>query len=311
MKSPIRVLVTGATGLVGSRLVAALRERGDTVLALSRRPGPNTILGDPAQSGPWLDVVDGCDSIVHLAGENIFAKRWSDAFLAKIRDSRIESTKLIAERLAKKANRNVVFVSCSAVGYYGDRGDEPVSENDAPGADFMAGVCRDWEAAADPARKAGIRVVHPRLGIVLDPAGGALPNLVRPFRLFVGGRIGSGKQFVSWIHHSDLTRLLLFAIEGPALSGPFNATSPNPVTNADLGRTIARVIGRPHWLPTPRFALRLALGKIAGILVTGQRAIPTAALRAGFEFRFPELESALRDLLGYNGGNPDSPKSSR
>ncbi len=281
------VFVTGATGLVGSRLVAALRERGDSVVALSRRPGPGVTEGDPTQPGPWLDLLDSFDAVVHLAGEGIFAKRWTASFMMRIRESRVASTRLIADRLARSGNKSVVFVACSAVGYYGD-----------PDTDFMASVCRDWEAAADPARFAGHRVVHPRLGIVLDPKGGALPNLVRPYKLFVGGRIGSGRQMVSWIHHEDLTRLLLFAIDTPALVGPVNATAPHPVTNDELGRAIGKVLGRPHWLPAPRWALRIALGKIADTIVGGTCALPTAALDAGFEFRHPRIASALEELLG-------------
>ncbi len=280
------IFVTGATGLVGSRLVAALRERGDSVLALSRRPGPDTVEGDPSVPGPWLDLLDSCDAVVHLAGENIFAKRWSTSFMKRIRDSRVASTELISERLAKSGNKSVVFVSCSAIGYYGD-----------PKTDFMANVCHEWEAAADRVRFAGNRVVHPRLGIVLDPKGGALANLVRPYRFFVGGRIGSGQQIVSWIHHEDLTRLLQFAIDTPAVVGPVNATAPHPVSNDELGRAIGRVLGRPHWLPAPGWALRIGLGKIADTILGGTCALPKAATDAGFTFRFPEIEPALRDLL--------------
>jgi hypothetical protein len=300
----MRVLVTGATGLVGKRLVSALRERGDEVVPVSRKPGPGVVVGDPAEPGPWLDAITGCDTVVHLAGENIFAKRWTDEFMQKIRDSRVNSTRLIAERLAKRPLKT--FISCSAVGYYGDRGDEVLTEYAPPGSDFMAEVCRDWEVAAEPAREAGVRVVHPRLGIVLDAAGGALPNLVRPYRFFVGGRIGSGKQYTSWIHHADLTRLLLFLIDSQ-LAGPVNATAPNPVTNDELGRTVGKVLGRPHWLPAPGFAIRLALGRIADTILGGQRVIPKAATDAGFTFRFPEVEPALRDALGRY--NPDTPRN--
>jgi uncharacterized protein len=281
------IFVTGATGLVGSRLVAALRERGDSVVALSRRPGPDVIEGDPSRPGPWLDLLDSCDAVVHLAGEGIFAKRWTNDFMKRIRESRVASTELISERLAKSGNKSVAFVSCSAVGYYGD-----------PNTDFMTSVCHDWEAAADKARFAGNRVVHPRLGIVLDPKGGALPNLMRPYKYFVGGRMGSGKQIVNWIHHADLTRLLLFALDTPSLVGPMNATAPEPLTNDAIGRTIARVLGRPHWLPVPRFALRIALGRIADVLLAGGRVSSDKVIQAGFKFRFPELEPALRDLLG-------------
>ncbi len=301
------IFVTGATGLVGTRLVSALRDRGDTVLALSRRPGPDMIEGDPARPGSWLDLLDSCDAVVHLAGEGIFAKRWTDDYMNRIRESRVASTKLISERLAKNGNKSVAFVSCSAVGYYGDRGDEIVTEDSTPGSDFLARVCVEWEAAADPAREAGLRVVHPRFGIVLDPKGGALPNLVRPYKLFAGGRIGSGKQYVSWIHHADLTKLLLFAIDTPSLDGPINATAPESLTNDAVGRTIAHLLGRPHWLPAPGFALRLALGRIADVMLAGQRVVPQKALDTGFTFQYSELEPALRELLGrYKAGTSNS-----
>lgn len=292
------IFVTGATGLVGTRLVKALRDRGDTVLALSRRPGPDLIEGDPAQPGPWLDKLDGCDAVVQLAGEGIFAKRWTDDFMKRIRESRVASTKLIAERLAKIGNKSVTFVSGSAVGYYGDRGEEKLKEDAVPGSGFMASVCDEWETAADKARFAGNRVVHPRLGIVLDPKGGALSNLLRPYKLLVGGRIGSGKQYISWIHHADLTRLMMFALDTPTLDGPVNATAPQSLTNEELGHTIARVLGRPHWLPAPGFALRLALGGVAQVLLASTRASSLKVIAQGFTFQYPELEPALRELLG-------------
>lgn len=291
----MNVFITGATGLVGARLIAALKDRGDTAVSLSRKPTPGGIVGDPSQSGPWLAAMADCDAVVHLAGENVFAKRWTAAFRQQIRDSRVNSTRLIAETLANNPGRVKTLVSASAVGYYGDRGEEIVTEATPPGNDFMATVCREWEAAADPARSV-VRVVHPRLGIVLDPAGGALPNLLRPYKLFAGGRVGSGRQFVSWIHHADLTSLLLNALDDVTLAGACNATAPNPVTNDTLGRTIARVLRHPHWLPVPGFALRLALGKIADIILAGQRVVPRVMLDRGFAFRFPDLESALRDV---------------
>ncbi|QEL20295.1 TIGR01777 family protein [Limnoglobus roseus] len=293
----MNVFITGASGLVGSRLIAALRDRGDSVVTLSRKPTPGGLVGDPAQPGSWQDALADCDAVVHLAGENIFAHRWTAAFMQRIRDSRVNSTRLIAETLAKTPGRTKVLISASAVGYYGNRGDEVLTEASSPGSGFMADVCREWETAADPAR-AAVRVVHPRLGIVLDPKGGALPTLLRPYKLFAGGRIGSGRQFFSWIHHTDLTRLLLFALDTATLTGPCNATSPNPVTNDTLGRTIGKVLHRPHWLPAPGFALRLALGKIAESILGGQRVLPQRLTDAGFTFRFADLEAALRDVTG-------------
>jgi len=305
----MRILVTGASGLIGKRLVRALLARDDTVLALSRSIIPDindtkfeSLIGDPTQPGSWLDVIATCDAIVHLAGEPVFAKRWSDAFIETIRASRTKSTKLIADALAANPRRADgsprILVSGSAVGYYGaDTGDRIITEADAPGSDPMATICRDWEDAASSAKAAGVRVCHPRTGIVLDPDGGALPRMTLPFRLFVGGRIASGKQYVSWIHRDDMTALLLFAIDTPALHGPFNATAPNPVTNREFSANLGRVLHRPNWLPVPRFALRLAVGRVVQVVAGGQRALPAMAERLGFRFRHPELEPALRELM--------------
>jgi uncharacterized protein (TIGR01777 family) len=304
----MRILVTGATGLVGSRLIRRLLARGEAVVALSRRPIPEdrfgssceSVVGDPTTRGPWLEQLATCDAVVHLAGANVFAKRWSSAFQAELRSSRIDSTALIAEELAKHPTRSdgspKVFVSSSAVGYYGARGDEELTEDAAPGEDFLAKLCVDWEIAAHPARRAKVRVVHPRTGIVLDRDGGALPQMALPFKLFAGGRVGSGRQYISWIHRDDLTALLLFAVDTPDVVGPLNAVAPNPVTNAEFSKELAAVLHRPNWLPVPRLALRIVLGQVAEVLVEGQRAVPTKALAHGFTFRFPTLGEALRDL---------------
>ncbi len=296
----MRILVTGATGLVGSRLTQALRDRGDTVFALSRRNEPGFLQGDPTKQGEWLETLDTCDAVVHLAGEGIFNRRWSKSFRDAIRDSRVNSTKLIAERLATSGKKSCCFISCSAIGIYGDRQDEELTEDSTFGTDFMAEVGKEWESDADAAKASSIRVVHPRLGIVLDPKGGALPKLTLPYKLFVGGKIGSGRQYVSWIHWSDLIRLLLFCIDTSTISGPINATAPNPVTNNELGRAIAKALGRPHWLPVPKLMLRIVLGGIASTLTGGQRVIPKRAIDARFEFQFRTIEEALSELLKRN-----------
>lgn len=310
----MRVFVTGATGLIGQRLIPRLLERGDTVLPLSRKPmfpgafGPGScepVVGDPTKPGPWLGLIATCDAVVHLAGEPILGKRWNDDVLKELLDSRVNSTALIAETLAKNPRRPdgspKVFVSGSAVGYYGaDSGDAEQLESSPPASDAMVNICVGWEAAAKPAEVAGVRVVHPRTGIVLDPAGGALPKIVKPFKLFAGGRIGSGKQYVPWIHRDDMTALLMFLLDHPDCHGAFNACGPNPVTNSVFSAILGNVLQRPNWLPVPRFAIRILLGKVADVVVGGQRAIPAKALAAGFAFRFPDLESALRDLLSSN-----------
>ena len=307
----MRILVTGATGLIGQRLIPRLLARGDTVLPLSRKAllpgafGPGScepLLGDPTHAGPWLEAIATCDTVVHLAGEPILGKRWNDAVMKELLDSRVNSTALIAEALAKNPHRAdgspKVFVSGSAVGYYGaDSGDAEQLESSPPASDAMVNICVGWEAAAKPAVVAGVRVVHPRTGIVLDPAGGALPKMVKPFKLFAGGRIGSGKQYVPWIHRDDMSALLMYLLDHPDCHGAFNACGPNPVPNSEFSAVLGKVLQRPNWLPVPRFAIRILLGKVADVVVGGQRAIPAKALAAGFVFRFPDLESALRDLL--------------
>lgn len=301
----MRVFITGSTGLIGRRLGRALLERGDKVVPLSRKPLPpdtfgsgpcEPVVGDPTTPGPWLEQLRSCDAVVNLAGEPVLGKRWSNEFLARVRSSRVDATRTIAEALAKDGGPKVL-VSGSAVGYYGaNTGDGIRTESDPPANDELASICKDWEAAAEPARAAGVRVCHPRTGIVLDPDGGVLKQMALPFKLFVGGRIGSGKQWVSWIHHADMTGLLLFALDTPSLGGPFNATAPNPVTNAEFSRILAAVLKRPNYLPMPTFALRVLVGKGAEVVAGGQRAIPQRATESGCRFRYETLEPALREI---------------
>lgn len=301
----MNVFVTGGTGLIGRRLIAALLARGDSVVSLSRkpaerRPGFTPVVGDPSKPGDWLNRLTACDAVVHLAGEPILGRRWNAEVLARLRSSRVDSTKLIAETLAKGGPK--VFVSGSAVGYYGmNTGDAEITELSPPGTDVLGEMCVAWEAAADPARAAGVRVVHPRTGIVLDPDGGALPQMARPFKMFVGGKIGSGKQWVPWIHHADMTGLLLFMLDTPTLAGPVNAVSPHCVRNAEFSRVLATVLKRPNLIPVPVFMLKLVLGGVAEAVAGGQRAIPKAATDAGYQFRFDRLEPAVWHLLA----NPD------
>ncbi len=297
----MNVFVTGGTGLIGRRLIAALLARGDSVVSLSRKPaesraGFTPVVGDPSVPGEWLTQLAECDAVVHLAGEPIAGKRWSAEYLARMKASRVDSTKLIADTLANGGPR--VFVSGSAVGIYGaNTGDVVVTESSPPANDVLGEMCVAWEAAADSARAAGVRVVHPRIGIVFDPDGGALPQMAMPFKLFVGGKIGSGRQWLPWVHHADMTALLLFILDTPALSGPVNACGPNPVTNAEFSRELAKVLKRPNLFPAPVFMLKLVLGGVAEVVAGGQKALPEKLTAAGFRWGSPGVGEALRTLF--------------
>jgi uncharacterized protein (TIGR01777 family) len=305
----MRIFVTGGSGLVGSRLKKRLRDRGDDVAILTRRPdalakepGITAIAGDPTQRGPWMDAVKDCDAVVNLVGEGIFNKRWTADFKDTLVKSRVESTKnvvLALQAAPKKADGSPkVLVSASAIGYYGPHDDEQLTESSPAGSDFMAQICTEWEKAAEQAGAAGIRVVRLRTGVVLDKKGGALAKMLTPFKMFVGGPIGSGKQYMSWIHHDDLVGLILFAIDRPNVSGPLNGTAPKPVTNAEFSKALGKALGRPSFLPTPAFMLRLALGEVADVITKGQRVLPKASLDAGYQFKFTDVDAALREIFG-------------
>ena len=301
----MRVFLTGGTGLVGSLLVKKLRERGDQVVLLSRRPevakhlgdSVTVVAGDPAQAGPWMDAVKDCDAVVHLAGEGIFNRRWSPEFKDLIYSSRIKSTDNIVAALGKSTSPGRVLVSGSAIGFYGPHDEEELTEDSPPGSDYLAKVCVDWEKAAQPATVHGVRVVLLRTGVVLDKNGGALAKMLTPFKMCVGGPIGSGKQWMSWIHNEDEVGLILFALDHPEMNGPLNAVAPNPVTNKQFGNALGKVLGRPSFMPTPAFALRVMLGESSQIITLGQKVLPKKALAAGHVFKFREVEGALRNLL--------------
>lgn len=286
----MRVLLTGGTGFIGSALGRALRDRGDEVVVVSRR-GPVTWEAAGAEVGR-------ADAVVHLAGESVAAGRWTPERLERIRSSRVDTTELLARAAAAVSRRPRVFVSASAVGYYGMRLDDArLDESAPPGDDVLARICVAWEQAAEPARAAAIRVVHPRIGIVLGEGGGALARMRMPFRWFVGGPIGSGKQWMSWIHRRDVVRALLLLVDDEALFGPVNVVAPEPVTMDAFARSLGRSLGRPAALRVPAPALRLALGEgLARALLTGQRVVPRKLLDAGFTFDVPALDEALRDL---------------
>jgi uncharacterized protein len=295
----VHVFVTGATGLIGRAVCAALLGQGHFVTALSRSggaglpTGARPVQGDPTAPGPWLDALAGTDACVHLAGEPVAGGRWTAERKRRIRESRVASTRHIAALLADTGPR--VLVSGSAIGIYGPRGDEPLDESSPPGDDFLARVCKEWEAAADGAAQRA-RVVKLRTGIVLAREGGALPRMALPFKLFAGGPIGDGAFWQSWIHLADEVGLILFALGNDAVSGPLDATAPGPVRNRDLARALGRALHRPSLLPTPVAALRLALGEMANVVASGQRVLPRKAEALGYRFRFPAIDAALADI---------------
>jgi uncharacterized protein (TIGR01777 family) len=301
---PRRIAVTGASGFVGSALVAALRGDGCTVITIGRRaPGQQREAIPDVEWDPRAGTLDaaalaGMEAVVHLAGAPV-GRRWTSARKQEIRESRVMGTRLIAQTIARLSPMPQVLVAASAIGYYGSRGDEWLDEESAPGADFLAEVVLAWEGAADAARAAGVRVVHARTGLVLGRTGGALARLLPPFRAGLGGRLGSGRQWMSWITLADHVSVLRFALESGAVAGAVNAVSPSPVTNAEFTATLARVLGRPALAPVPAIALRVLFGEMAvATLLASQRVRPGRLERAGFACEHPELEEALRFELG-------------
>lgn len=306
----MRIFLAGGTGLVGTRLIARLKGRGDDVVLLTRRPdaarqkfgeGCTVVEGDPTQPGAWADALAGCDAVVNLVGENVFARRWSKSFKELLRSSRVQSTENVVAALARSPKtadgRGKVLVNASAIGYYGPTDDEELDETRPPDDDFLGRLCVEWERAAQAAAAFGVRVVMLRIGVVFDREGGALREMLRPFKMFVGGPVGSGRQYVSWIHHEDMAGLILLALDTEQATGPINATAPNPVTNREVAKAIGRVLRRPSFMKAPWFMLRAALGEVANIITTGQRVVPRRALELGYSFKFPEVEGALRDVL--------------
>jgi uncharacterized protein len=297
----LHVAVTGASGLIGSAVSRRLEAAGHRVTRLVRRaPGPGEIRWDPTAGSLDPAALDGADAVVHLSGENVGA-RWTAARKARIRSSRVASTRLLSETLAGLPRPPQVMVSASAVGIYGDRADEVLTEGSPPGdpdRDFLVSVAQEWEEAAEPARVEGIRVVHPRFGVVLSRAGGALRKMLLPFRLGLGGRFGNGQQWMSWISIDDAVKAVHHALVDDRLQGPVNVTAPEPVTNRDFTRTLGRALSRPAPFAVPEAALRLVLGEMAGgTVLSSARVVPARLLQAGFRFGHPDLESALRHVL--------------
>ena len=294
----MRVGVVGATGFVGRSLVAALIARGDEVVAFSRDPARARRSLPAGAEARALEAITAegvadLDAMVNLAGEPVGAKRWDDAFRAAIRESRVRTTRRVVDAIAGATPRPRVLVNASAVGFYGPRGDEEVTEAAPPGNDFLAGVCRDWEREAERAGAVGAREVRLRIGVVLGDGGGSLERMLLPFKLFVGGPVGDGRQWFPWVHLADVVGVTLWALDHDDLRGPVNVTAPEPVRFRDFAEALGRRMHRPSWLPVPAFALRLALGQMAEVVVTGQRAVPAALLASGYAFKYPRVAEAL------------------
>ena len=300
----MKVFMTGGTGFVGTYLSRELAQEGHTITILSRRAQPpapaqagiSFLTGDPTQAGPWMAAVPEHDWIINLAGASIFT-RWSEAHKQEIFASRVSTTRNLVTALAA-GDRRQLFCSTSAVGYYGPRGEEVLTEDSPPDSGFLGDLAKAWEAEAMKAQDLGVRVVVTRFGIVLGRDGGALGQMVPLFKKFLGGPIGSGVQWFSWIHQADHARAFRFIQENPQISGPVNFTAPYPVRNRELARALGRVLHRPSFMPAPAFMLRLGLGEFADTLLTGQQVLPKRLLDAGFTFRFPNIDAALADLLG-------------
>ncbi|MFQ5890143.1 MAG: TIGR01777 family oxidoreductase [Gemmatimonadota bacterium] len=294
-----RVLVTGSSGLIGSALVSRLTAEGHHAVRLVRRRpvGEGAVWWDPVGGSIDAERLEGLDAAVHLAGENIASGTWTAERKRRIRESRVAGTRLLSKTLAARTRPPEVLVCASAIGFYGDRGDEPLDEESPAGTGFLPETCVEWEAAADPARVAGIRVVHLRFGVVLSPRGGALARMLPVFRLGLGGRLGDGRQVLSWVSLDDAVSALMYALHAADLAGPVNATAPNPVRNIAFTRALGRVLRRPTVLCVPAPVLRLALGELGDTLLGGARVLPVRLLESGFTFRDPEVEGALRRML--------------
>jgi len=290
------VLITGASGLIGTALREALIARGDTVIGVSR--DPNVVeLGPETEWITWHQLQEGIDrstAVVHLAGAGIADRRWTPARKRELRASRIDTAGRVVAAIRDTTSGPRVLISGSAVGYYGPRGDEPIDESGTPGEGFLADLCRDWEAAA---ARSGVRTVLARTGVVLAERSGALPKMAVPFRLGLGGRVGSGDQWISWIHLDDVVHLILHAIDSE-LEGPLNVTAPQPVTNRELTKALGRTLKRPTVLRVPSAFLRLQMGEGASVVTTGQRVLPAKAAESGYAFRFADVDAGLADLIG-------------
>ncbi len=301
----MRVLITGGSGLIGRALAANLARDGNEVIILSRRPeriiglptGVSAKRWDGHTTEGWSSLVDGIDAIINLAGENISSGRWTKERKSSILESRLNAGRAIVQAVEAADHKPRVAVQASGIGYYGPYGDEEITEETPPGQDFLSRLAVDWEASTAPLERLGIRRVVIRTGVVLTTAGGALPRMLLPFRFFAGGRLGSGQQWFPWIHLADEVGAIRFLIENKTANGPFNLTAPASLTNAKFSRFLGQQLRRPAFMPTPGFTLRLLFGEMVTVILDGQRAVPRRLQELGFTFQFPEVSSALRDLL--------------
>ncbi len=302
----MKILITGGTGFIGTALRKhlsatpndlVLLTRGEPRMELSGALTVKYVHWDPSARGEWEKEVNGCDAVINLIGKNVFEERWNNEVKKQILASRVLPTRLLTEAIGRAERRPAVMVSVSAVGYYGDRGQEMVTEASSAGNDFLAEVAQQWEAAALAAEQFGVRVAVPRIGLVLERSGGMIGKMLLPFRLFAGGPIGSGKQFLPWIHMEDVVRGILYPLENEGVKGVYNLSSPEPVTMDEFATMFGSVLHRPSWLPVPNFALDLLYGEGAKVIISGQRAVPERLLNAGYRFSYPSLRPALEQIL--------------
>ena len=300
----MKILITGGTGFVGKQLTSRFIQEGNEVTILTRSlkesgqlpKGISYLQGDPTQKGPWQEAIPGHDVIINLAGASIFSK-WSEEYKKLIRDSRVFTTRNIIEGIPSKFEKEISLFSTSAVGYYGFHGDEELDEESPPGNDFLARLAIEWEAEALKAKEKGARVVITRFGIVLGEKGGALGQMIPLFKKFIGGPIGSGQQWFSWVHIKDLAEAFAFLIKHPEISGPVNVCSPNPVKNKDLAKALGRALHRPSFMPAPAFMIKLVLGEFGSVILEGQRVLPRRLLKEGFTFQYPDIDKALQSIV--------------
>ncbi|GMU87743.1 MAG: NAD-dependent nucleoside-diphosphate sugar epimerase [Ignavibacteriales bacterium] len=300
-----KIVITGGTGLIGGILLRMLHERGDQVYLFSRNPdaakgktpGASGYLKWRGNDADYSSDLEGMDAVIHLAGANVAGQKWNSAYKKEIYDSRIGSTRALIEAMKKLKIKPEVFVSSSAVGYYGDAGEEELTEDAKPANNFLADVCLQWEKEAQKAEEAGVRPVQIRTGVVLSPQDGALKKLLLPFKLFVGGPLGSGRQWFPWIHADDIAAMYIYAIDNTNMRGPFNGAAPQPLRMHEFSKALGKVMKRPSLFPVPEFVLRLILGEGAGVALASQKVVPKAIADAGYIFRFPEIKDALQNLL--------------